>query len=127
MLNSVEYQGRLTAEPELKQAGGFPCLDFTVAWNETYKEKETTCFLRCKAWSGTAERIAKYWHKGEQIIIEGRLETDSWEKDGQKQSMIVCRVDKAHFCGSGSKKTVDGAIDEWMKVNDSSDDELPFH
>ena len=127
MLNSINYQGRLTAEPELKQAGGFPCLDFTIAWNDKYKEKESTCFLRCKAWSGIAEFISKWFHKGDQIIIEGRLETESWDnKDGQRQSMVVCRVDKAHFCNGSKPKTVDEAVDKWVAVNGSDDEELPF-
>ena len=131
MLNSIHYQGRLTADPELKQTqSGISYMEFTVAWNEKYKESETSCFLRCKAWRHTAEFISKYFHKGDQILIEGRMETSTYDKDGQKQSRTICTVEKVHFCGSGSstgKAQGDNHdLDKWVAVTADDDEELPF-
>lgn len=104
MLNKLNYQGRFTADPEIKQTqSGVSFLEFTIAWSEKYKEIETKCFLRCKAWRQTAEFISKYFSKGSEILIEGRLVTEQWEKDGQSQSRTICDVEKVHFCGSKSE------------------------
>ena len=129
MLNKIEYQGRFTADPELKKTqSDVPVMEFTMAWSEKYKEADTTCFLRCKAWRYTAEHIAKWFHKGDQAIVEGHMETESWEKDGQKQSRTLCVVEKIHFCGPGvGKKTVDDSVARFMQMQDTDDEELPFN
>lgn len=102
MLNKVTFQGRFTADPVMKQTpSGVSYCNFDVAWSEKYKEVESTCFLKCRAWRTTAEFLPKYFHKGDQVIVEGRLITNSWTDDqGQKRSTIVCDVDKCHFCGA---------------------------
>ena len=101
MLNRTEYQGRMIRDVELKETpGGIKYANFSIAWSEKYGEKENNCYLPCKAWRQPAEFVDKYFHsKGSEIIVEGHLETEQWEKDGQKQSRIVLMVDKAHFCG----------------------------
>lgn len=103
MLNKIEYQGRLTADVELKQTqSGVSFTEFTIAWSEKYKEAETKCFLRCKTWRQTAEFLSKYFKKGSELIVEGKMVTEQWEKDGQTQSRTICDVEKVHFCGSKS-------------------------
>lgn len=99
MLNKMTLQGRLVADPELATKGDHKYCQFRVAWSEKYKEKETKLFLHCAAWSYTAEFISKYFKKGQSILLEGRLSTQEWEKDGKKKSMIRMDVDKVHFCG----------------------------
>lgn len=128
MLNKIIYQGRLTADPELKKTqSDIPYLEISIAWNEKYKEAETVCFLRCKAWRNNAEFISKWFQKGQEIGIEGHMVTESWEKDGQKQNRTICMIDKAHFCGYASNKTdKTDAVDKWVAVPDADDDELPF-
>lgn len=101
MVNKFILQGRLTADPEIKQTpSGVSCANFTVAWSEKYKEVETKCFQRCKAWRSTADFIGKYFAKGQEIIVVGKMATEQWEKDGQKYSAQVLTVDEASFCGS---------------------------
>ena len=104
MLNKVVFQGRFTADPELKQTqSGVSYCKFTTAWSEKYKEVETQCFLECSSWRQNAEFISKYFKKGDQVIVEGRLVTNKWQdKDGNNRTTIVCEVDKCHFCGSKS-------------------------
>ena len=132
MLNKITYQGRLTADVELKQTqSGVAFTEFTVAWSEKYKEIETKCFMRCKAWRQTAEFVSKYFKKGSEILIEGRLVTEQWEKDGQAQSRTICDVEKVHFCGSKSDNGGNSA--PTYQVNNApkfeeigEDDSLPF-
>lgn len=110
MVNKFILQGRLTADPEIKQTpSGVSCANFTVAWSEKYKEVETKCFQRCKAWRSTADFIGKYFAKGQEIIVVGKMATESWEKDGQKYSAQVLTVDEASFCGSKKDSAGDGA------------------
>ena len=132
MLNKLEYQGRLTADVELKQTqSGVYFTEFTIAWSEKYKEIETKCFLRCKTWRQTAEFLSKYFKKGSELIVEGKMVTEQWEKDGQPQSRTICDVEKVHFCGSKSDNGGNSAptyqtnnAPKFEEIND--DDDLPF-
>ena len=129
MLNKIIMQARLTADIELKQTqSGVSFTEFTVAWSEKYKEVETKCFLRCKAWRQTAEFVSKYFKKGSEILIEGRLVTEQWEKDGQTQSRTICDVEKVHFCGSKSDNGGNNApTNSAPKMEEiAPDDDLPF-
>lgn len=129
MLNKLEYQGRLTADIELKQTqSGVSFTEFTVAWSEKYKEVETKCFLRCKTWRQTAEFLSKYFKKGTELIIEGKMVTEQWEKDGQTQSRTICDVEKVHFCGSKSDNGGNSAptISAPKMEEIATDDDLPF-
>ena len=129
MLNRVNYQGRFTAKPELKEVGGFPMVEFTIAWSEKYKDNETKCFLRCKAWRNQAEHIVKFFDKGQECVIEGKLVTEEWETDGKKQSRTVCNIERIHFCGSKATNTnaaTSAGTEDFMKVDTKQDEELPF-
>ena len=130
MVNKVTVQGRFTADPELQDKGGFSLCEFTVAWSDKYKDREDKCFLRCKAWRGMAEFVSKYFKKGQECVVEGKLLTEQWEKDGQKQSRTICNVDKVHLCGSKtnneSAPVETAGSEEFMKVDSSQNEELPF-
>lgn len=129
MLNKTLYQGRLTADIELKQTqSGVSFTEFTIAWSEKYKEIETKCFLRCKAWRQTADFVSKYFQKGSEILIEGRLITEQWEKDGQPQSRTICDVEKVHFCGSKTNNNQQTTNSNYIEITPDGDsnDDLPF-
>lgn len=139
MVNSLVFQGRLVADIELKRTqSDVAYTEFTIAWSEKYKETETKCFLRCKAWRNTAEFLNKYFRKGQEIAIEGHMITEQWQKDGQNQSRTICQIDKVHFCGSkssnnGSSGTQNSSAmqeadkDGFMNIPDDIDEELPFN
>lgn len=102
MLNNVCFQGRMVADPELRTTqSGVSVLSFTVAWSEKYKEIERKCFLRCQAWRQTAEFIGKYFCKGQEVLLQGKLNTEEWEdKDtGKKRSNTILSVEQVNFCG----------------------------
>ena len=131
MVNKVILQGRFTAKPEVKEVSGFEMCEFTIAWSEKYKERETKCFLRCKSWREQAKFIEKYFDKGQECVVEGRLATEEWEKDGQKQSRTICNVEKVNFCGSKSSNNADStpttSNDGFMEIPDTEKEELPFN
>lgn len=93
--------GRLTAVPEVKSTTqGTPVLSASLAVERPgYKEK-TTDFLPIVAWRGTAEMIAKYFHKGSMICIEGMLTTRKWDtKEGEHRTAYEIVADRVHFTG----------------------------
>ena len=90
----------ILAEPELRfTPGGKAVLSFRLAFNDSkYNEQsqswETTktFYVDAQAWERTAERLAEQLAKGDQVYVTGRLETQSWEKDGQQRSKPVLNV-----------------------------------
>jgi single-strand DNA-binding protein len=107
MINQTIIQGRLCADPELRttQSGVSVC-SFRVAWSEKYKETETKLFLNCTAWRGTGEFVQKYFRKGQEIVVRGKLSTHEWDTDnGDKRSQIILTVDEASFCGPKRDET----------------------
>lgn len=84
-MNKVFLCGRLGKAPELRQAGEHQVCEFTLATNEKTKNGEETQWHSVVVWGKTAEACAKYLGKGSQVLVEGKLKTRSWEKDGQKR------------------------------------------
>lgn len=126
MLNHLSLQGRLVADPELKDTNsGVKVTNFRVAWSEKIKDRENKLFLDCKAFSGIAEFICKYFIKGQDIVLEGKLNTEEWKtQDGQNRSKIVLMVSNVHFGGrktEGSAPTQDPSGGTVVET-----DELPF-
>ena len=101
MVNRTILQGRLCADPEMRRTNnGTAVCSFRVAWSETIKDRETKLFLNCVAWQGTAELICKYWYKGKEILLEGKLSTREYQdKNGNDRSVTEMTVDRVHFCG----------------------------
>lgn len=120
MLNNMTLQGRFTKDLELRhtQSDKAVC-SFTIAWNERYGDKEQTLFLNCVAYRNTAEFISKYFKKGDMAVVEGKLTSRSYEKDGEKKYITELIVDKVHFCVS--KKGKEESQEEHI-----ADDDLPF-
>lgn len=129
MLNHLSFQGRLVDAPAFGQTGsGVEYANFRLAWSEKYKDRETKCFLDCKTFGGTAQFMGKFFRdKGQEMLAEGKLTTEEWEKDGQKRSKIVLIVNNVHFCG---KKQEGGAAQADPTANmtpvEMSTDDLPF-
>ena len=111
MLNKAMLQGRLTAAPELRATpNNVSVASFTIACDRDYGsgDEKKIDFIRCVAWRGTAEFISKYFDKGSQIVIDGRIETDSWtDKNGEKRNSFDILVANAYFAGPAKKQTTD--------------------
>ena len=130
MLNKIIAMGRLTATPELKTTGnGTSVCSFTLASDRDYKAKDAereTDWLDCVAWRGTAEFISKYFDKGRMMVVEGRLQTRTYEdKNGNKRKATEILVDNAYF--GDSKRDTDTHThtdNEFSEIPDNGD--LPF-
>lgn len=127
ILNHTVIQGRLTADPELRYTqSNTPVCSFTVAWSEKVKDNETKLFLNCVAWRGTAETVSKYFRKGKEIIVEGKLTTRSWrDKDGNNRSAIELTVASAHFCGSKQVGNTQNSAGGFTEISEN-DGSLPY-
>lgn len=113
--------GHVGKDPELKFIpSGLAVCSFSLATNESYKDKEGNQVDRVEwhklvVWGKQAEIAGKYLKQGAQIFVEGKLQTRSWEKDGQKHYMTEIVVSNFQMIGKG-----DGAPVK------SNDDEKPF-
>lgn len=102
--NSCVLVGRLTKDPEVKTTStGKSVCPFTVAVDKGYG-REGTNFIDCEAWGKTAEFISKYMKKGSQILVDGRLDQQVWETDGQKRSKIRVVVNSVEALGDKSSE-----------------------
>ena len=102
--NLVILTGRLTKEPELKfGASGTAYCKFTLAVNRMKKD-DPADFILCSAFGKTAELIAEYVRKGHQLGVQGRLQQDTYEKDGEKISKTGVTVDKIEFLESNKNE-----------------------
>lgn len=133
MVNRTILQGRLCADPEMRRTNnGTAVCSFRVAWSETVKDRETKLFLNCVAWQGTAEMICKYFRKGKELAVEGRLSTREYDdRDGNRRSVTEMTVDRVHFCGKnedghGMPPRTDGQSQFVEMDEDDSLDLLPF-
>lgn len=131
MVNRMILQGRLCADPEMRRTqNGTAVCSFRVAWSETIKDRETKLFLNCVAWQGTAEMICKYFRKGKELAVEGRLSTREYDdRDGNRRSVTEMTVDRVHFCGKnedaqGMPPRTDGKS-QFVEMDEDNSD-LPF-
>ena len=65
------------------------------------QEHEEVCFVNCEVYGKQAENCGQYLSKGRQVLIEGRLRYESWEKDGQKRNALKVVADRVQFLGGG--------------------------
>jgi single-strand DNA-binding protein len=106
-LNKVLLYGNLTRDPEVKALpSGQQVASFGIATNRTFKnregaQQEQTEFHNIVAFGRTAEVMGQYLKKGRGVFIEGRLQTRSWDKEGQKQYRTEIIVDSFQFGPQG--------------------------
>lgn len=134
-MNHVVLIGRLTKEPELRfTQNGSPHCTFTLAVDRiSGKDAEKTAdFVNCQVWGSQAENFCKYMDKGRQVAVEGRIQVDSMERDGQRSwyTKVVCqRIEYLGGAKDGSDKQ-----EKQPKLTDTdfgeeasfSDEDLPF-
>jgi single-strand DNA-binding protein len=90
MLNKVMLIGRLVADPEVRfTPNGAQTASFSIAVDRNYKQneewKKDTLFVKVTTWTILAKKVSDYFKKGNLVYVEGRLQIQSYEKDGQKK------------------------------------------
>lgn len=106
-MNTVALMGRLCGNPELKSTNnGTSLTRFAIAVDRAYTpkgEERKADFIDIVAWKQTAEFICRYFHKGSLIAIEGSIQTNTYEKDGQKRKSVEVVANQVSFCGAKEK------------------------
>ena len=105
-INQVILMGNLTRDPELRQTpNGQSVCSFSLALNRAYKDssgewQEATDYIDVVAWAGLAERVSQYLTKGRRCLVVGRMQSRSWEQDGQKRSKVEVLANDVTFLDS---------------------------
>lgn len=145
--------GNLTRDPELRTTpNGTSVCSFSLALNRSYKDAsgewtEATDFVDIVAWAALGERVAQYLTKGRPALVSGRLQSRSWEQDGQKRNKLEVVAQDVTFLGGGgggasapsdemdqskpATKTSKGKKDDDVVIEDIGDepinlDDIPF-
>lgn len=135
-MNDVKLSGCLTRDPELKHTpAGVAVASFALAVDRKFNREEAD-FIPVTAWRKTAEFIAKYFRKGQRVIIsQGRIRVDPYtDKDGNKRTRFEVVADEVEFADSRKApedRPAGSAAADYMTNGDYSelegeDGELPF-
>lgn len=100
--NKVIIVGRLTKDPELRYTpAGTAVASFSIASNETYmagtEKKKKTLFIDITVFGKTGENCSKYLAKGSEVLVEGKLDKNQWEKDGRKHEKTFINAREVKF------------------------------
>lgn len=133
-MNKVFELGRITATPEVREAGENKVCNFRIAVDKRMgknADHPEANFFGCTAWGKTAEIIATYFNKGDRILVSGRLENRRYEdKDGATRTVTEIIVEDFDFIEK--KNTSDGSNKVGVNTNTSNsydeddDDDLPI-
>ena len=107
-INKAMIFGNLTRDPELRALpSGMNVVNFSIATNRTYKDRdgkkqEQTDFHNVVVFGRQADIVNQYLKKGSSAFVEGRMQTRSWEKDGEKKYRTEVVADRVQFGPRGS-------------------------
>lgn len=144
-MNKVMLMGRLTRDPEVRYTQGDQAMAiarYTLAVDRRFKRdgEQTADFIQCVAFGRSGEFAEKYFHKGTKIVVEGRIQTGSYEKDGQRVYTTDVVVEQQEFAESKASSDSNNSSyqqaspapssavgDGFMNIPDGLDEELPFN
>ena len=119
-MNVVALMGRLTKDPEVFASNDLNIVRFTIAVDRI---GDGTDFIQCVAFKKTADFIEKYFHKGNRIAVNGRIQTSTYQKrDGTKATSFEVVANSAEFCENKNNQQEEG----WVDVDPLDDGGLPF-
>lgn len=127
MLNQTVLIGRLVQDPKIKELeNGRKVSEITLAVPRSYKNSEgiyETDFIPCIVWNGVAENTTEFCKKGDLVGIKGRLQTDTYEKDGKNITKLNVIAEKVTFLSSKNedwlckwKDNVEEIFDTWLEL-----------
>ena len=136
-LNKVMIIGHLGRDPEMRYTpSGRPVTTFTVAtsrsWNTVDGERhQETEWFNVVAWGNLAEICKQYLNKGQQVYIEGRLQTRKWDdKEGNKHTSVEIVANEMMMLGdrrdSGANNSHSAENAEAAEPTSTDEDEFPF-
>ena len=114
-INSIVVTGNVTRDIGEKDFGyiggdnGIAKLSISIAVNKNVKRNgewtSEPCFFDVELWGKLAETMKKYLHKGKGVAVQGKLDQDRWEKDGQNKSRVYIRAENVQLLGGGKEKS----------------------
>lgn len=138
-MNKVILMGRLTRDPEVRytQTNNTLVATFSLAVNRRFTkpgEERQADFINIVAWNKTGEFCSKYFKKGQQVGIIGRIQTRNWEDENKVKHYITEVVaEEAYFADSkregdmgNFENTFGSTVSENSEFSVSSEDDLPF-
>ncbi len=131
-INTLTIIGRLTSNCDLAYtAGGTVRLNLSIAVNRSQKSggewSDKASFFDVTVWGKTAENISPYLSKGKQIAVQGYLDQQRWEKDGQRFSKVCIVAEQVQLLGgkdAGVKQQAQGYTE--ARNDDDFQEEIPF-
>lgn len=142
MANIAVLSGRLTKEVDLRylQGSNNAVARFTIAVDKNLsrdkrqelesKGQPTADFINCQAWGKLAENVAKYTGKGLRVAVEGRIQTGSYEKDGQRVYTTDVIASNIEFVDWKEQKNSVKNINQFNGIQDefipTRDERIPF-
>lgn len=119
-MNNVFLLGRITKEPEIRQTtGGKDYCRFTLAVD---RDKDNADFIPCMCWGDNAQNMAKYVTKGQQLLVQGKIQSGSYKDDaGNTRYTLDAFIYRIDFLSK--PKGAAGGTDGFHPVDD---DDLPF-
>ena len=131
-MNKIILVGRTTKDAELGfiAVTGTPKMAFTLAVERNYqkdKNNKKVDFINMEMIGKHTENLCQYVTKGKQILVEGELNIDNYEKDGEKRSFTKVKVDRLEFLGGATteKKTNTDTL-EFTDFQEVDNDDIPF-
>lgn len=126
-MNKFQFLGRLTKDVEERATtSGSIIASFDIAVNRRFTDQNgdrKADFFKITAFGKTAEFVAKYFKKGKQVLVEGRIQNRTWEDDnGQKRYATDYIAEQVYFADGADKATED--VGSFITVDDT--EELPF-
>nr|DAO22394.1 MAG TPA: Single strand binding protein [Caudoviricetes sp.] len=128
-MNKVILMGRLTKEPEVRytQTTNTMVTSFTLAVNRRFVkqgEERQADFINIVAWNKTAEFVSKYFGKGQQVGVIGRIQTRNYDDEqGVKHYITEVIAEEVYFAGEKKEKAQNDTTDDFEITNS---DDLPF-
>ena len=133
-MNKIIISGRLVRDAELSYIASTatPKMNFSLAVERNYqkdKNNKKVDFINCEQLGKHVENLCQYVTKGKQILVEGELNIDNYEKDGEKRSFTKVKVDRLEFLSGNSNANTENKQSNEYKIeefNDFDEDEIPF-
>lgn len=128
-LNQVTLVGHCGKDAEVKTVGSSTLASFSLATRERWKDRngepqEHTEWHNVSVWGKTAEAIGKYLIRGKLVLVQGRIESREYEKDGEKRRAYGIKADRVLLLSKDSRPTSGDVQDHGSPFDTDSD--YPF-
>lgn len=123
-MNKIFLSGNLTRDVELYNGTNTAVAKAGIAVNRPFSKDKAVDFFNLVAFGKTAEFMSKYFEKGSRILVEGRLQTSTYEKDGVKHYATNIIVENVEFAGNKKAANSGGKNDLHGEPVDNND--TPF-